>query len=104
MSLAAGGLALTKELELRHSVNQMRALPPEAADQWQALLDKASLQIKSRNFWQSVAIGVGGVTAGYLITSSAADLKPGPIVMRMSNRWFTALDPRRLRVLVVRSF
>jgi hypothetical protein len=82
----------------------MRALPPEAADQWQALLDKASLQIKARNFWQSVAIGVGGVTAGYLITSSAADLKPGPIVMRMSDRWLTALDPRKLRVLVVRSF
>ena len=77
MSLVAGGLALTKELQLRHSVRQMQALPPEAADQWQALLDKASLQIKARNFWDSVAIGVGGVTFGYLITSSSADLKPG---------------------------
>jgi len=104
MSLAAGGLALTKELQLRHSVNQMRALPPDAADQWQALLDKASLQIKSRNFWQSVAIGVGGVTAGYLITSSSASIKPGPVVMRVSKNWMAAVDPRRLRVLLVRAF
>jgi len=107
-TLAAGGIALSKELQLRASIRHLNSLSPNETTEWQASMARAVSQVKDRNFWESVTIGLGGVTAGYLITAGSASVKPiaPPVVLKVpgSRRWSMGLDPAGRRLMFIGSF
>ena len=73
------------------------ALPPTAVDQWNTEFTQAQNVERSRNFWRSVAIGVGGVTAGYWATTALEDVSPrvgGPFSVKLPKKgWTLHFDP-----------
>ena len=73
------------------------ALPSTAVDQWNTEFTQAQNVERSRNFWRSVAIGVGGVTAGYWVATAREDVAPrvgGPFSVKLPKKgWALRFDP-----------
>ena len=84
------------------------ALPPTAIDQWNTQFTAAQNVQRSRNFWRSVAIGVGGVTAGYWVTTALEDVGPrgsDPFAVKLPKKgWALHLDPFGRQVALAGSF
>jgi hypothetical protein len=84
------------------------ALPPTAIDQWNSQFTAAQNVERSRNFWRSVAMGVGGVTAGYWVTTALEDVSPrlgGPFSVNLPKKgWAMHFDPFNRQVALAGSF
>lgn len=84
------------------------ALPPTAIDQWNSDFTAAQNVERSRDFWRSVAIGVGGVTAGYWATTAFEDVAPrvgGPFSVKLPKKgWAMHFNPFSRQVALSGSF
>jgi hypothetical protein len=84
------------------------ALPPTAIDQWNSDFTAAQNVQRSRDFWRSVAIGVGGVTAGYWATTAFEEVAPrvgGPFSVKLPKKgWAMHFDPFGRQVALSGSF
>jgi hypothetical protein len=84
------------------------ALPSTAIDQWNTEFTQAQNVERSRNFWRSVAIGVGGVTAGYWVTTALEDVSPrvgGPFSVKLPKKgWTLHFDPFGRQLALAGSF
>lgn len=94
--------------DLGNRKKDIQALPPTAIDQWNSEFTAAQNVERSRNFWRSVAIGVGGVTAGYWVTTALEDVSPrvgGPFSVRLPKKgWAVHFDPFNRQVALAGSF
>ena len=80
-------------------------MPPGSVDQFNTQFAAATLVMKSRDFWRGVAIGVGGVTIGYVLTSASDDVGPTNGLHRQPpHGWTIRLNPFGPGVSVVGSF
>jgi len=73
---AAGFIAVQRDRDLRARKLDLQALPPGSNDEWAKQYDEAKGVMKDRNFWASVAAGVGGVTLTYMFTSRSQGIRP----------------------------
>ena len=73
---AAGFVAVQKDRDIRARKLDLAALPPGSNDEWAKQYDEAKGVMRDRNFWTSVAAGVGGVTLAYMFTSRSQGIRP----------------------------
>lgn len=94
--------------DLGQRKKSIQALPPTAIDEWNSEFTAAQNVERSRNFWRSVAIGVGGVTAGYWVTTALEDVSPrvgGPFSVKLPKKgWAVRFDPFNRQVALAGSF
>jgi hypothetical protein len=106
-SAAAAFMAMSAERDLRDTRNQLLQVPPGATAEWNALLDEATGQERTRNFWWGAVAGVSGVTLAYMLASESPDRAPRPFpagALSLPGRWRLHVNPVLPFVGLRRSF
>jgi hypothetical protein len=106
-SAAAAYMAMSAERDLRDTRNRLLQVPPGATDEWNALLDEATGQERTRNFWWGAVAGVSGVTLAYMLASESPDRAPRPFpagALTLPGRWRLHVNPALPFLMLRRSF